>query len=94
MHGLTEMSPTVKIAIIFSLVYDTKVQFFSPIEQYFSNSQAFAWSLPRLHQVCWKMSLFVLFNGVTENIYLYNLFDVGIDIFLCNWLFPFIMFIV
>ena len=30
-----------------------------------------------------KMSLFVLFNGVVENIYLYNLFDVGIDIFVC-----------
>ena len=54
---------------------------FSLIEQYFSNSQAFAWSLPRLYQVCWKMSLFVLFSGVIENIYLYNLFWVGIGYF-------------
>ena len=46
---------------------------FSLIEQYFSSTQAFNWSLPRLHQVCRKMSLLILISNVVENVYLYNL---------------------
>ena len=32
--------------------------------------------------MCWKMSLFISISVVIENVFLYNLFDVGIDLYI------------